>query len=350
MATACPNEDFLTRSCQLCGAWKHSHSAMALLDPHGKVLQCNPACAALFGSDAYTAVGKGLVDCLFHDSDSPDYQAMHEAIKHCALGHQVEYDLERSADPLRVTMEPICAKNGLVSMLLVHTHSIREHVLIREALERRAHYDALTGLPNRILFTDRLQQSLARARRECRMAAICYLDLDGFKAVNDQMGHAAGDQLLVEIASRLLDAVRGGDTVARVGGDEFILILGNIESQREIDVAMERVIETVAQPVTADAQQALVTVSIGIALFPQHSEDADILVRFADMAMYVAKQSGKNQVSYHDPDLARVNIRHFELLQSIKKGFDAGRQNRWRQGPATLASPAAWPATPSRVP
>ena len=150
----------------------------------------------------------------------------------------------------------------------------------------------MTGLPNRILLTDRLKQAIANAERNRGLFAVCYLDLDGFKPINDRFGHAAGDQMLCEIAKRLQSVVRNNDTVARVGGDEFVVVLEEIKSRDECDVTLDRLLEAVGQPISVGNASANVTISIGYAIFPHEANDAESLLKLADQAMYLAKNSG----------------------------------------------------------
>jgi diguanylate cyclase (GGDEF)-like protein len=141
---------------------------------------------------------------------------------------------------------------------------------------------------------DRLNQQLARSRRTGHTLAICFLDLDGFKKVNDQLGHDAGDQVLIEVAQRLLRASREGDTVSRLGGDEFVLLFCDLLQEQECFKALERVLQAVAAPIQLGDSQAMVSASIGVTLFPRDDGDADALLRHADQAMYQAKEAGKS--------------------------------------------------------
>ncbi|MBI5785166.1 MAG: diguanylate cyclase [Rhodocyclales bacterium] len=164
-----------------------------------------------------------------------------------------------------------------------------------EKLERSAHFDALTGIPNRVLLADRLRQGLVQTSRSGRLMAICYLDLDGFKPINDTWGHEAGDRLLVQMAERLQFCLRGGDTVARLGGDEFVLLLLDLERIEECESALQRVLDAIAAPVVVGSQLVSVSASIGVSVYPFDSEDPDVLLRQADQAMYLAKESGRNR-------------------------------------------------------
>jgi diguanylate cyclase (GGDEF)-like protein/PAS domain S-box-containing protein len=164
-------------------------------------------------------------------------------------------------------------------------------------LEVLANHDALTGLPNRFLLADRLELAIAHAERTNEIFAVCYLDLDGFKPVNDRFGHAAGDQLLSEIAKRFKSNIRRNDTVARVGGDEFVIVFSDIKSLNDCKMLLKRLLADVCQPVHLGSETACVTASIGVAIYPQDGNNSESLLKLADQAMYSAKGSGKSR--YH---------------------------------------------------
>lgn len=163
----------------------------------------------------------------------------------------------------------------------------------KELLEHSAHNDALTGLPNRVLLADRMRQAMAQTQRSRSLLAICYIDLDGFKPINDALGHEVGDHVLLEVAKRFRDCLRGGDTAARIGGDEFVLLLLDLADEQECRNVLQRVLDTVAQPLGLDGYDRGVTASIGVTFYPNDDADADTLLRHADQAMYQAKQAGK---------------------------------------------------------
>lgn len=164
----------------------------------------------------------------------------------------------------------------------------------RDQIAHLAYHDALTGLPNRTLFYDRLSQAIARARRNREVFAVLYLDLDGFKAVNDQFGHDIGDALLRESARRIQACVRESDTVARMGGDEFTVILNAIERPGNVQRVTDCLLRTLSSPFVLHTQTCQVGASIGVALYPEHAQTAEDLVKKADAAMYWAKHAGKN--------------------------------------------------------
>ncbi|GGY77604.1 hypothetical protein GCM10011613_22730 [Cellvibrio zantedeschiae] len=196
---------------------------------------------------------------------------------------------------------------------------IKEH---QQQLEYIAHYDALTRLPNRVLLGDRLKQAIAHSHRVQSSLAVLYIDLDGFKSINDNHGHDVGDQLLVTVAARWSDALREGDTLARIGGDEFIVILVDLEHNRDYELILQRLLAAAAEPIVVNKDPLRVSASIGVTIYPQDGADADQLMRHADQAMYLAKQAGKN--CFHLFDVAKdVAVKtHRESLDHIRQGLE----------------------------
>ena len=215
---------------------------------------------------------------------------------------------------------PISWNNRTLLYSIIHDVTDRKRA--EAELKHIAHYDALTGLPNRLLKTDRLRQAMTRCHRNQTSVAVCYLDLDGFKPINDRYGHDVGDKILVEIANRLLSTVREGDTVSRIGGDEFILILTDLEGVEQCRLILDRVLSAVAQPIAIDDQIVEVFASIGVTLYPEDDSDADILLRHADQAMYLAKDDGKNGYHLFDPVENRQVRAHKEKLQRLELALE----------------------------
>jgi len=182
--------------------------------------------------------------------------------------------------------------------------SISQLVQRHNELELAANYDALTGLPNRRLLIDRLEQAVQRSKRTGKLLAVALLDLDGFKPVNDTLGHDAGDQVLQTVAQRMKQALRGADTVARLGGDEFVLLLGELEKPEEASHMLERLLRDIAQDIPAEAHTVQVTASLGCVLYPRDADDGQDLLKCADIAMYVAKAQGKGCLRFYAQDLA----------------------------------------------
>jgi len=196
------------------------------------------------------------------------------------------------------------------------------HIKEHEAeLSRVAHYDSLTGVPNRVLLADRMKLSISQTAREKNMMAVCYLDLDGFKPINDTMGHETGDEVLVEVAKRIENTIRGGDTVARLGGDEFVVLLLGLEKGEECVATLERLLAAIAHPITVQKNSLAVSASIGVSIYPLDNEYPDTLLRHADQAMYVAKQGGKNRFHIYDPAMDRRARDQSEFLKSIRHGL-----------------------------
>ncbi len=198
---------------------------------------------------------------------------------------------------------PIRDASGQLVRVAGIAEDITERQSYQQHLEELAHYDPLTHLPNRRLLADRLHLSLAHSQRSGHLLAVCMLDLDGFKPVNDTYGHEIGDQLLIEVARRLLESVRGDDTVARLGGDEFVILLGALDNVKELEEALRRLLHILALPYALAEPAITVSASIGVTLFPSDSGDADTLLRHADHAMYLAKEAGKNRFILFNPVL-----------------------------------------------
>ncbi len=190
-------------------------------------------------------------------------------------------------------------------------------------LQWRVGHDVLTGLPNRAFLSELLNQSLDFARREHIPLAVCMLDLDGFKAVNDSYGHACGDALLVEVAARLRGIMRGEDVVARLSGDEFVLILRYVRDSQELQATLQRVLWAVSAPYAIHEQDIHVCASIGVTVFPDDDEDPDTLLRHADQAMYLAKQGGRNRFHLFDVSLDREVRATYQSVASMRRALEA---------------------------
>ena len=193
------------------------------------------------------------------------------------------------------TKVPLHDAAGNVVGLMGITREINELKRTELNLQHLATHDSLTGLPNRYLMTDRLGQTLGHAERTGTIFAVLFLDVDDFKAINDARGHEFGDLVLQALAGTLVGTVRGSDTVARIGGDEFVIILGSLGHARDASAVAAKILRSVAKPFTLKRHKVTMTVSIGISLHPDNGGDAEVLVRSADYAMYLAKGQGKNR-------------------------------------------------------
>ena len=196
-----------------------------------------------------------------------------------------------------------------------------------QRLEHLAFYDPLTNLPNRVLFNDRLQQAITRAARNKSMAAIMFLDLDRFKAINDTLGHKAGDELLIEVSRRLAKCIRGSDTVARLGGDEFTVILPDVSDVHHVSAVAQKIIEAVAVPCTLEGQEVFVTTSVGISVFPHGGESVESLTRSADIAMYQAKSQGRNNFQFFRDATRAESTALFALENHLRRALERNELN-----------------------
>ncbi len=192
-------------------------------------------------------------------------------------------------------------KLGDTHLFTAMLRDISAQKIVQQRVEHLAHYDALTNLPNRSLFIDRLNQSIITAKRNQRSIALLFLDLDGFKGINDALGHHYGDLLLVKVAERLNLSVRESDTLARLGGDEFTLILNDARECEDVAVVAEKIIESINAPFDLQGHTVQIGVSIGIARYPKDADTQATLIVVADRAMYAAKNAGKNTYRFGSP-------------------------------------------------
>ncbi len=225
-----------------------------------------------------------------------------------------EYNIEDSAAPI------FLPDGTLIGCVLVFYNVTEKHRL-QNTIRWQAAHDPLTNLPNRILLTESFNRSIARAQRQQKLLAVCMIDLDEFKPVNDQYGHEVGDLLLVEAAKRLNDVIRSQDTAARLGGDEFVLLLSDIADVDELQVIMERVLTALAAPYIINKKHITLSASIGSVLYPLDDADADTLLRHADQAMYQAKQRGRNQHQMFDVSLDTQIIARHKTIKEVKKAL-----------------------------
>jgi diguanylate cyclase (GGDEF)-like protein len=204
------------------------------------------------------------------------------------------------------------------------------HALLECITQRRqrelymlAHYDQLTGLPNRLLFNDRLQQACQNAARNKTLLALVFVDLDRFKFINDSMGHSFGDRLLMITAERLLASIRQSDTVARLGGDEFVVILQNISHQADAETVLVSIIDQLQLPMPVFGRDIQITASMGMAFYPKHAEDIDGLIRKADAAMYEVKERGRNAYMIYTPEMELGNISRMGVETQLRMALEA---------------------------
>ena len=281
---------------RLAGAvFESAAEAIMVTDADNNIVRVNPAFTAITGYTPKEVMGRNPRLLKSGRHDTAFYAEMWETLK--ALGHWEGEIWNRHKDGNVfvewLSIAKIDDEHGTGQYLAVF-HDITHRKRAEEELHHKAHHDALTDLPNRSLFYDRLQATLNQARRYHRTFALMMVDLDRFKEVNDSLGHAAGDQLLIEAARRLVSCVRESDTVARLGGDEFSIILTEILHAQEVEQVARRAVEMMAEPYYLDAGTARISGCIGIAFYPLHGHDVAELLRNADTALYAAKEGGRN--------------------------------------------------------
>ena len=211
-----------------------------------------------------------------------------------------------------------CATEPNVAGLVFTLRDVTAQHQLEEELKHRAFHDALTGLPNRLLFQDRIAQQVATARRTGMITGVLFVDLDDFKVVNDTKGHSVGDELLVAAAGRLAALVRESDTAARLGGDEFAVLIGNAESIAAVEATAERIVDAFREPFTLATGLVTITVTVGVATTVD-STDTDELLRHADLALYAAKAAGKRQWRLYQPVLSAGLIRRREIQEALEE-------------------------------
>lgn len=251
-------------------------------------------------------------------------QSLAEALEHENADSETVWRLQRrdgSTLFAEVHSYPLGFEGRRARLLLIHDISARREAEAK--LEFLANHDALTGLPNRVLLNDRLRQTINIAHRHGTRVGVLFLDLDRFKVVNDSLGHAVGDRLLQHVAQRLRSCLRAGDTVSRLGGDEFVVILNEIGEPEQAGRVAEKILAQIAQPLMLEERELHISLSLGIALFPDDGSDADTLLRHADLAMYLAKEAGRSDYRFFTADL---NARALERL-SFEGGLRAALEH-----------------------
>lgn len=303
--------------------YQHAHEGIMITDNNERIIDVNPAFCELTGYSREEMIGSTPRKLKSGQQDKAFYSNMWRAIKSTGFW-QGEIWNKRKNGELYAELMSISTIRGAEpdSYRYVAIFSdITKLKVQQETLTRLAHYDALTQLPNRVLLADRLKKSMARARRNNRLLAVCYLDLDGFKPVNDNYGHNVGDQLLIKVAERLQRHMRESDSASRLGGDEFVLLLNDLDDIEECEHALNRLIESMTATYMVEDKAILVSASIGVTLYPRDNVDADTLLRHADQAMYRAKEKGRNGYQLFDPERNRQARAYHEALTRIEEAL-----------------------------
>jgi diguanylate cyclase (GGDEF)-like protein/PAS domain S-box-containing protein len=301
-----------------------TQEGILITDAQGNIIDSNPAFTTITGYSRDEVLGKkpSLLKSGLHDAYF--YEDMWKIINRQGYWRGEVWNRKKGGEIFAewLTISAVTDQHGKITHYIGTSSDITQLKEQERKLELIAHYDPLTGVPNRILLADRMHLAFAQTKRDHCLMAVGYLDLDGFKPVNDRLGHAAGDQLLIEIALRIKNALREGDTIARLGGDEFVFLLLGLEKVEDCEVTLHRLLETISEPVVLNNQTVSVSASIGISIFPQDNTDPDTLLRHADQAMYQAKQDGKNCFHIYNLELDRQLHQHREAINRIEQALE----------------------------
>lgn len=298
------------------------HSLVSITDIKGTILYANVKFCSVSGYSRDELVGANhrMLNSQYHPTKF--WREMFLTISRGHTWHGEILNIAKDGKKywVNTTIVPNYEHEKLVGYTSIRT-DITQQKELQSELERRAHYDDLTDLPNRALLADRLTQAMAQSQRNQQIVAVAFMDLDGFKYVNDTYGHSEGDEVLIIISKRIRESLRTGDTLGRIGGDEFVAILTGLEKIEDIQPLMERILKSVSAPITQHNFTIHVSLSIGITFYPLDDVDGDQLMRHADQAMYIAKQGGKNNYKLFDTQLNDSLTYHHKALEEIESAL-----------------------------
>jgi diguanylate cyclase (GGDEF)-like protein/PAS domain S-box-containing protein len=317
-----------------------SLDGIIICNPQGIIEFVNPAFSQLTGYSFDEVIGKNPRLLKSGRHDETFYHKLWNALAADGVWQGEVWNRRKTGEiyPEWLTINVIRDEDGRITQYAAVFSDITERKRTEERIKNLAYFDVLTGLPNRRLFTDRLQVAVANAHRHDMQLAIMFLDLDLFKRINDSLGHGIGDRVLVEMANRLGHCVREGDTVARLGGDEFVVLLPEIDHVEDAAKLAERIITQVKQPFQVEDHELYVTTSVGIAVYPDDGTTAETLIKNADTAMYRAKDLGRNAFQLYTP---AMNARSFERLameSALRHALTRGEFTLVYQGKVDMVS------------
>lgn len=293
--------------------FENANEGILITDAEGKVLSVNGAFSRITGYEAPEIIGGSIAKLRSGRHPDEFFAEFWRTLASSGSWSGEIWNRRKNGEvyPEWLSVSAIRDPSGTITHFLGIFSDISERKASEERIERLAHYDPLTELPNRTLLADRLAQAILAAQRSKRKVAVLFLDLDRFKWVNDRFGHAVGDQLLQQVARRIRGVVRDGDTVARVGGDEFVLALPELRDTEDAARVAQKCLDAMVAPFRVGEREFAVSVAIGITVFPDDGDDQTQLLRDADQAMYQAKQAGRNSYQFAS---AGLNVRAFEVL------------------------------------
>ena len=295
-------EEQLKRSASV---FSHANEGIMITDANANIIEVNDSFSRITGYSSEEVLGKNpkLLKSNHHSAEF--YGEMWSTLINKGHWRGEVWNRRKNGEtyPEMLTISAVKNAEGIVQHFISLSTDITSMKAYQEQLERIAHFDSLTNLPNRVLLADRLSQSMLHCQRSKQSLAVVFMDLDGFKAVNDDYGHNVGDDLLITVSQRMKKALREGDTLARIGGDEFIAVVTNVDDFADCELVLKRLLKAAAEPVKVGDLDMQVSASIGVTLYPQNNVNADQLMRHADRAMYIAKQGGKNRFHLFDTKL-----------------------------------------------
>ena len=321
--------------------------AVLTTDLGGRVTYLNLVAEAMTGWSRDEALGRPLSE-VFRIIDGATRRAAPNPAQHAieenrTVGLAADSVLIRrdgSESAIEDSAAPIHNRDGRVSGAVIVFHDVSESRAMVRKMAHLAHHDFLTGLPNRVLLTERLAQAIGLARRRCRQVALLFLDLDYFKHINDSLGHAVGDQLLQSVAGRLSGCVRQTDTVCRQGGDEFVILLTEIEQPQDAGRVAEKLLVAFAEPHPIGQHELHVTLSIGISVYPDDGINAETVMQNADTAMYHAKANGRNNYQFFAAGMNSRAVRRLGVETGLRRALRQGEFRLYYQPQIDLASGA----------
>ncbi|TBW57654.1 EAL domain-containing protein [Marinobacter halodurans] len=289
------------------------------------IVYVNPAFERITGYTCEEVIGRNI-RFLRRDEDQLGVESIQHAIRAGTEGHALirNYRKDGSMFWNDWRVAPVVDSDGHVTHFVSVFNDVTESYRYQEQLEYAANFDELTGLPNRNLLMDRIQQAIAESGRQDKGFALAFVDLDNFKYINDSFGHAMGDQLLQEVARSLRDCLRPTDTLARLGGDEFVVLLKNKPDADSVSAVLARLSSAIAESKRVDGREVLVTASMGFCLYPQDGNDATNLLKHADNAMYQAKDLGRNQICSYTKEMNELVRHRVELEHALRYGIERG--------------------------
>lgn len=320
--------------------FENTGEGVMLTDPGGNILSVNPAFKLITGFDEEEVRGENPALLSSGRHGASFYHQMWAEISTTGHWQGEIWNRRKNGEvyPQWLTISAVRDQAGRVENYVGVFSDISHIKRSAEEMERLAHFDPLTDLANRLLLGVQLKHALERATRYNERLAVMEIDLDGFKTVNDTLGHPAGDTLLQVVAGRLKQALRAEDVIARLGGDEFAVIVESVEAADDVARIAEKLIEAIGAPVELDGQMSRVTGSIGIAFYPEDGRDATTLMKAADTAMYVSKRDGRNTYRFYADDMARAVQRRHVLEQGLRLAMDRDELELWYQPQIHLTS------------